>query len=320
MWLKNDSPSELLLNPAFLKFLGICVLIAAMLDSGSEQAGLMKAQQVALLWPVLGIQTILWFTLMFFAVNALYLRGLMSSIYTPLIVVPQLVLTQITTYIATSSLYPDSANMVIFSTGEMLRDVVLMVIYDVLFSSYVVHRHPSFSSVPVYVTIPSPTAFPMAQAANTDPIAQKDALIDQRPIDQIAATLDAPPPKQAADQEPILPVPAPPAADIQIGNKVFAIDSIEMIQSEDHYLAVYTATRKDLVRARMSETVAKLDILHGVQINRSTWVAFSFVKTLVKTNATIELHLTNGTIETVAAVRRHAVNAAYELFLRQKGQ
>lgn len=301
MWLKNDSPSELLLNPAFLKFLGICVLIAAMLDSGSEQAGLMKAQQVALLWPVLGIQTILWFTLMFFAVNALYLRGLMSSIYTPLIVVPQLVLTQITTYIATSSLYPDSANMVIFSTGEMLRDVVLMVIFDVLFSSYVVHRHPSFSSVPVYVTIPSPTAFPMAQAATADPMAPKDALIDQiaidqRPIDQIAATLDAPPPKQPADQVPILPVPAPPAADIQIGNKVFAIDSIEMIQSEDHYLAVYTASRKDLVRARMSETVAKLDILYGVQINRSTWVAFSFVKTLVKTNGTIELHLTNGTI------------------------
>jgi ribosomal protein L19 len=70
----------------------------------------------------------------------------------------------------------------------------------------------------------------------------------------------------------------------------------------------------------MSETVAKLDILTGIQINRSTWVAFSVVKTLVKTNASIELHLTNGAIETVAAVRRHAVNAAYELYLRQKGQ
>ncbi len=313
MWLNTDSPAETLLDPVFLKFVAICILIGAVLDPGGADACSMQPQQVAFLWLVTGIELMIWLCGVFYLIRLLYNRGLLSSIYSPVVVMPFLLVSETTTYLIVygiDSLYSPTLE-VLFS--EVLRAVLLLLTYDVMFSSFVVNKHSAFSSVPVVLNQPAlpPSASPPKEGDDKKDAADAPSETAEPPVAPILSAT------AAIAALPDLPAPSPLAPEIKLGSKVFSVDEIEMIRSEDHYLAIFTANRKDLVRARMSDSVAKLDIRYGVQVNRSTWVAFAIVEKLVKTETVFEAHLKDGSVETVAAVRRHAVNAAYQLFLSQ---
>ena len=315
MWLNTDSPVDILLHPVFLKYLGICVLLAAMLDEGGRDAGALDSQQAALLWLLVGFEALVWLGLAFFLLKKLAKRGYITGVYSPIILAPILVISEFLTYQVASSFAGGPLDVNLF-LSDLFRDAVLLVLFDVIFSSYVVHQHPAFSKTMVTLPrhqvepsrLPETTGVTLANAPIPVEI-ETPAIIPKEQV--IPARIEKPRP--VAEELPNR------ANEVQIGGTLFSVDEILMLRSEDHYLTVLTASRKVLVRARLSDTVAKLDLRYGVQINRSVWVAFAGIDRLRKTPKGLQVYMRDGSEETVATVRRHAVRSAFELYqMREK--
>jgi hypothetical protein len=66
------------------------------------------------------------------------------------------------------------------------------------------------------------------------------------------------------------------------------------LESEDHYLRVYTRLGNDLVLCRLSDAIAELGGLDGRQVHRSWWVARSAVVGVERDGRKLALRLENG--------------------------
>jgi len=76
------------------------------------------------------------------------------------------------------------------------------------------------------------------------------------------------------------------------------------VQSEDHYLRLYTDKGSDLILMRLSDALEELDGLEGAQTHRSWWVAKDAVAHVSRGDGRASLTLFDGTIAPVS--RRYA--------------
>ncbi|WP_421789995.1 LytTR family DNA-binding domain-containing protein [Hyphobacterium sp.] len=66
------------------------------------------------------------------------------------------------------------------------------------------------------------------------------------------------------------------------------------LESEDHYLRVHTSRGDDLILMRLSDAMAALEGLDGMQTHRSWWVARAAIADAEKSGGRAELTLSNG--------------------------
>lgn len=76
------------------------------------------------------------------------------------------------------------------------------------------------------------------------------------------------------------------------------------VQSEDHYLRLYTDKGSDLILMRLSDALEELDGLEGAQTHRSWWVAKDAVADVSRGDGRASLTLSDGTTAPVS--RRYA--------------
>jgi hypothetical protein len=79
---------------------------------------------------------------------------------------------------------------------------------------------------------------------------------------------------------------------------------------EDHYLRIYTAEGSSLVYLTLSNALAELDGVDGMQVHRSWWVARRAVVQLVRRGRAARLQLTCGVVAPVARSRIGKLKAA----------
>lgn len=96
---------------------------------------------------------------------------------------------------------------------------------------------------------------------------------------------------------------------LNIGGQTFRVSDLLFLESQEHYLHIYTQTGDHLLRARISDAVAQLSRADGIQPHRSFWVARSAVSAMVRENAGNRLQLVNDRSVPVARARTQAVKS-----------
>ncbi len=71
---------------------------------------------------------------------------------------------------------------------------------------------------------------------------------------------------------------------------------IYAVQSEDHYLRVYTEMGEAMILHRLSDAIAELSQFEGRQVHRSWWVAKDAIQSVKKAEGKTELVLVNGLV------------------------
>ena len=67
---------------------------------------------------------------------------------------------------------------------------------------------------------------------------------------------------------------------IVVAGKTFAVDGINYVSAQDHYLEVNTHTSSELLRGRLTDVVGQLSGVDGIMPHRSHWVARKAVQSI----------------------------------------
>jgi hypothetical protein len=81
------------------------------------------------------------------------------------------------------------------------------------------------------------------------------------------------------------------------------------IESEDHYLRVYTDLGSDLILMRLSDAISETEGLDGAQTHRSWWVASKAVTRIERGDGRATLHLHGGITAPVSRTYYRALSA-----------
>lgn len=317
----NDSVGDFLLHPTYLKYTLACILIYGLLDRGGLDTNALAGFQTVVLWTTISIVSMLWFLLSLSVLKLLWKRGVIRLIYTPTLILPLFIFTSMTTYMVTTAMVGDPLINAAQWATEILRDLIVLLVMDMIFGNFVAPFHPSLSSVrpgsaaPIADDKTAPLALPhphrqseVAALANLGPDAvvtkaARDATTEGGDADQ---PLNRPPPSGAT-------APLPDLGRLSVGNVTLPAEKVLRVQSEDHYLRIVTQDKRFMVRGRLAEAVEQLDYALGIQVNRSTWVAFADIAaTSEGDKGALALTLTSGDCVKVAQSRRIAFLAAME--------
>lgn len=107
------------------------------------------------------------------------------------------------------------------------------------------------------------------------------------------------------------PVAAP--RNVIIAGKTIAVDEINSISSQDHYLEVKTRTSCELHRGRLADVVGQLAAEDGVTPHRSHWVARRVIESVGGKSGAKTLVLKDGTQIPIARARVVKVQAWLEI-------
>lgn len=103
------------------------------------------------------------------------------------------------------------------------------------------------------------------------------------------------------------PPTAPPPAFVRIDKKRFRVEDVQHIRVTEHYLHVTSRHGQDVLRARLGDVVSELGDAVGVQIHRSTWVAFAAIQSVQEQDGKLRIQMSDGTSYQVARSRKQAV-------------
>jgi DNA-binding LytR/AlgR family response regulator len=81
------------------------------------------------------------------------------------------------------------------------------------------------------------------------------------------------------------------------------------LEAQDHYLKVHTGSGSTLVLSRLSDAIAQLCAIDGLQVHRSWWVADAAVIGVQRDGGTLTLELRNGIKAPVSRTYLQAVRA-----------
>lgn len=276
--------SEFLLDPVFLKFFLSCLLIYGLLDwdVAAETARQMGFATIVL-WAIVAAISLVWFATVLAVLRLLWRHGWVRVIYTPFITLTIFAVTAVATHVFLNGLgSPLSSDGWV---DELVRDMIVIVIMDVMFGSFVAPLHP------VFITTKGAGAEAAPKVAT--------------------ATVPATPPEMAEADQGAADAEEAQEMPVRIGTEEVLPSDLIYIRAEDHYLRVVTTRRRILTRGRLSDALANLDFRRGLQVNRSTWVAFSAIETVGEDDKGIlSLTLTGGESERVAQSRRIAFQTA----------
>lgn len=306
-WAATDSLSDFILHPIFLKYAAVCVLIYGLLDRGGADTGGLHGFEIVVLWVTLGCVAIGWYAMFFVLVRALMRRGLIRVIYTPVATLSLFIVTTFLTYLIVTAFKGHVDLSVAQWSQEIIRDMLVILLMDIVFSQFVAPFHPFLLQQP-----PSQTAQQPVSAKTTSHADTPDHISEPA---NAAAGLSEDGRSDAEPQEALTvsDMKAGTVAPLTVGNEVFAVEDLIYIRSEDHYLRIVTARRRVLARGKLADAVAQLDFRLGIQINRSTWIAFDAITDVQddKKGVTV-VTLRGGETERVALSRRIAFLTALQ--------
>lgn len=287
-WVAPAPVSEFLLNPVFLKFFLSCLLIYGLLDgNGAAEAARKFGFATIVLWAMIGCVSFVWFAVVLAALRLLWRRGLVRVVYTPFVTLTLFVVTATATHLVLNGFAGWRSLSDAVWLDDLVRDMIVVVIMDILFGSFVAPLHPIFLSHPSG----QPDAEPMVAATGVQTV--------------VAPTPATVTPEAGAERI------VPQDAVVRIGTEEIVPAELIYIRAEDHYLRVVTTRRRILTRGRLSDALALLDFRLGIQVNRSTWVAFAAIEAVEDDGKGIQsLTLLGGETERVAQSRRIAFQTA----------
>lgn len=292
-WLRGDSAAEYVLHPVFLRYSMLCIAIYALLDQGTENR-LLIGWQFPLMWLTMAFVIIAGLLVIGAFTLQLRQRGWIRRIYTPFIMLPIVIMTDLVAQGVVQVLQIGGWKPLPQTMMDITRDMLVVLLFDILHVQFVVPNHPLASTLP-----------PGQQSVQPRTRAEDDATETWKwATAPIAIELAAPPPNTPNADE-IAAQPSQERSLILIADRSFAVSEIQSVQTEDHYLNVVTGTGRHMLRAKLSELKALHDGRHGVQINRSQWVAFSAIESVKdEANGQVTLQLVNGDTATVSRTRR----------------
>lgn len=204
-----------------------------------------------------------------------------AEVYTPALVLPICAAASAGVWLAITALQ----EMPRFSGADWLRmtlrDLFVIACMDLAFSQFVAPLHPLLHPVG-----PSSDA-------------------DTAPASGLEETLPD------ADQQDC---PVEHAEMVAIGTETFPVTELLSIRAEDHYLRIVTTGGRTMLRGRLSDATALIDMRRGMQVNRSAWVAFDAILGVKdEGRGYVTLALADGTTERLAQSRRIAFQSAMAL-------
>ena len=265
-WIRADSASDYVLDPAFLRFLIISIGIYALLTQGDGSPQLV-GWQLPFHWLAVAGMVLVGHIATLNLLFHLSRRGMVRRHYTPVIFVPILILAEATGQAVFWLLDVAAPQPLHLMLGDLARNLLVLFLFDLLHVHYVVPTHPL-----AHLTRPEP-----------------------------GTASDSPPPR-AEDTPPTADQDHPT---VQIADRAFALSDLLSIRTEDHYLNVISHNGRCMLRAKLSDITPLHDGRHGVQINRSHWVSFAAIERITEdSNGQITLHLVGGDSATVSRTRR----------------
>ena len=289
-----ESAAEYLLHPVFLRFAMICLCIRALLDQGDD-IRLLQGWQVAVLWLLVALGSVAVLMATIGVLQVLSQSGAGRRIYTPLLFLPLVVAGE----------YMTQGVIGIFREGfekpfdaaliDMARDLLVLAMFDAFHALYVAPVHP---------------------------LARGEAEEDGRAAAELRGVrTEAEPVVAAAEVAEVAAERAVQGPEIvRIADRAFPLTDLLTIRTEDHYLSVVARTGRSMLRAKLSDIGALHDGRHGVQINRSQWVAFAAIREMrEERGGQIVLDLETGDSATVARSRRLVFLQLWQGELRRRG-
>lgn len=279
--------SEHVLQPVLLKFVVICVMLHSIIQWRSDVSQL-TGWWLALMWLCITVSCIAWLYFSGSIASWLIRRGFISSLFTPFLTVPMVLLTETVTQVVITLVLETPMTPLRSIIGYVTRDIIVVLLFDMLFGSYVAAHHPLFFRNPsggrAAVPPPSPesavTLVPLTEPS-TEPV--------------IASQMTSPRPMAESAPRTVRPAPAAPAPravdegtvtanaaveTVTIGGEVLRVADIGTIHAEDHYVRIQMTDRRLLLRARFSDVLEQMAAATGLQINRSDWVSLSRIDCL----------------------------------------
>lgn len=293
----KTSPSAYLLDPVFIHFSFIVTLVFALLLRPALP-GIETPAQLALIWSIVFVINLIWIGVGCWLSKQLVNLGIMGAIYTPVVILPMVFISQ--ALFQGFAIYLDPVGMTGYfpSFEPLAKAFFALICFDIIHGRFVAPHHPLV-------------------LAEIEPEPPYKALIARTPNWASGEPLAAPAPSEAA-QEPQdteeTDVPDSLSTDaIEIGGRKFDPLSIKLIRSEEHYLSIQFTHGTKLIRAKLSDAAEQLGLGVGYQVNRSVWVAYSEIRNLRKSNGRLELELNGGEVITVTRARQQAFLQAYDL-------
>lgn len=289
-WVRSDSAVDYVLHPVFLRFVMLSIGVYALMDQSNE-AQILVGWQHPVMWLATALTVISGLIVLGGWALQLHRRGILRRVYTPFLMLPIIILAEVTEQSVLQLLQAGDWKTLPQTLTDLTRDMMVIMLFDVMHALYVVPNHPR---------------------ASLDATGQADA----EPVGQVhkQAAQPVPPTTAGAQEAPVLEK-VTDASDrtegsaegetIRIADRSFPIGDIQSIRTEDHYLNVVTRASRSMLRAKLSDLGALHDGRHGVQINRSQWVSFAAIASVIdEDNGQVTLHLANGDSATVSRTRR----------------
>lgn len=292
-WVRSDSAVDYVLHPVFLRFVMLSIGVYALMDQSNE-AQILVGWQHPVMWLATALTVITGLILLGGLALQLYRRGILRRVYTPFLMLPIIILAEVTEQGVLQLLQAGDWKTLPQTLTDLTRDMMVIMLFDVMHTLYVVPNHPRAS-------------LDASGQADAEPVGQVQKQAAQ-PVQPVQPTTDG------AQQSPVLEK-VTEASDrtessaegetVRIADRSFPIGDIQSIRTEDHYLNVVTRASRSMLRAKLSDLGSLHDGRHGVQINRSQWVSFAAIASVIdEENGQVTLHLANGDSATVSRTRR----------------
>lgn len=292
-WIISRSVSDYLLNKQFLRFFLLAILIFAILAEPTRNNTMSTAENV-LMWVGITIVVLSWLSVAVRLSKAMVDIGLLTAIYTPFLIFPISFITDAVSQAFIIALNASASDTFQINLTNFITGFFAMICFDIFHSRFVAPRHPLAARAdtadfdrPNVQTQPVPKAAP-AEAVDSrlGPYAGQPA----------GANKTVPP---ALDPAVASAIDKPVIKTVTIGTAQFAPRSIKVIRSEEHYLSIETDTETKLLRGKLSDAVAALEVSLGIQINRSFWIAYAEIADIERTDGKLRLTLRNGEVLSV---------------------
>lgn len=313
VWETNvTGAAEYIFNPVFMTFFVLCVILYATLMQPSEETSLPIPAQM-ILWGGLIMSSLVWlFGSIWLSIYA-FDRGLLKAIYTPLILLPLVLINSTLAEFVLSVFNQGFQGSYGSRVESIVQNTIILVTFDIMHERFVVPQHPRFvSSSSAIVSVgnlsePIHTVERRVTTSPPTPVANTGTPTTVAPIPQAGSQPSA---VFAADSSR----PEHPKY-INIARERIEACAILWIKSEDHYLNIQLKNRSLMLRGKLRTTVDELGDELGIQINRSAWVAYSAIRTVdEQTNGNVDVCLEDESIHRVASTRRLIFNQNYDRF------
>ena len=294
---KGNSASDYIIDPVFIQFMVMCVGIFS---------GLMLVIDVPLvaqliLFSAALISIFVWLSL-FITIHIFITRlsGKMT-LYTPLLLIPtQGMNTVVMDYILVvfDPSYAEGAN----SLWELqVRTTIVILFLDIFHGKFVAPFHSLYVATEGGRSVPTRVHSVPLMA----PVPHKEEEID----------VAAPETARSLENATLDESTSSGKAELVIGKQSFDLAKVQYIRSEGHYLLIQQEETSVMLRGKLREVTAQIDLAWGLQVNRSVWAAYSAIASVNEVaNSALEVVLKDGTCFRVAESRRIHFSENYELY------